>query len=158
MSDKTPLRKIYEREHKPVTDRTWYRVKKRLNIKEPILEGSESEATNLLRAYIYLTRAYPNRAIDLAIVQRFMELKLFLLENPHNSYCTGEEIFQLAKKLKPMPSDSTIYRWGEELGIGFSKIRIYNSTEVNQWVEKIAVNPKYRFKPKDFRRLDSEQG
>lgn len=157
MPTKSPLRQFYEQEHQPISDRTWARVKKRLKIKEPIDADTREEKESQLRVYLYLAKRYPNRSIKADLVQRFTELKCFLVDKKF-SRCTGREIYELVSKLQPTPSESTIYRWGEEIAIPFSKFKTYFDSEVNEWVVKIATNPKYSYDPNNLRRLqDSGQ-
>ena len=157
MPTKSPLRQFYEQEHQPISDRTWARVKKRLKIKEPINPVTREEKESQIRAYLYLARRYPNRSIKAELVKRFTELKCFLVDKKLRR-CTGKEIYELASKLQPTPSESTVYRWGEEIEIPFSKLKTYFDEEINEWVVKIATNPKYSYDPQNLRRLqDSEQ-
>jgi hypothetical protein len=84
-------------------------------------------------------------------VQRFIDVKLFLAGKSF-SQCTGVEIYNLVQQINPRPSDSTLYRWGDEIGLKFSKERVYVGDEVNQWVEKIVTNPRYKYCSSKLRR------
>jgi hypothetical protein len=151
MSNKSLLRIIYEQEHQPVCDRTWDRVKQRLGIKEPVPSDQKAETARRIRVYVYLRKRYPNRGISMITVQRFIDVKLFLAGKSF-SQCTGVEIYNLVQQINPRPSDSTLYRWGDEIGLKFSKERVYVGDEVNQWVEKIVTNPRYKYCSSKLRR------
>jgi hypothetical protein len=159
MANKTALRLFYEEEVKQkVCDTTWSRVKRRLRLNENTLDSeSKVKAAERIKAYAYLHRVYPNRRITVDSVEQFLVIKQFLLTNSAELECTGKDIYELATRLDPRPSDSTIYRWGEEIGIKFSKTQTYKGLEVNQWIEKIASNPKYKYFTQKLRKIQDGQ-
>lgn len=152
MSTKSPLRLFYEDElERKISDRTWSRIKRQLGIREPIVFGNKAEMKAIVQAYAYLRKAYSNRLITTDIVKRFLDIKNLLAQQTFMQ-CTGREIYDVAQKLSPRPSDSTLYRWGEEIGLRFSVNRTYTEAEVNKWIEKIASNPRYKYCSSKLRR------
>ena len=144
MSDKTSLRLLYEREiGKFVCDRTWSRVKSRLEIDESLDTAQEDWLK--LRCYAHLRKMHPNKHLSATLVSRFVCLREFLGGKHFSGKCSGKEIYAVIQSLRPRPSDATVYRWGKDIGIEFSKSRVYFDKEVIKWIEKIALNPRYEY-------------
>jgi hypothetical protein len=142
------LRALYERElGKKVCDRTWRRIKKYLNVGNGIPSGA------IIRCYAYLRRKHPTRHIPLKTIENYLEIKGFLTGRVLPD-CTGEDIYELAQQLSPVPSETTLYRWGKQIGVGFSKKCTYKGEDVDKWVELIISNPRYVYCPRNLRRIE----
>ncbi|NER51609.1 MAG: hypothetical protein F6J92_34200 [Symploca sp. SIO1A3] len=144
MSNSTTLRLLYQCElgNKKVCDRTWKRVKNRLGLHSIDENVPDIEIVELVKAYAFLRRLYPNRPIAKAKVEQYLTIRNNL---PNFHSCSGQELYEIFQRLEPCPSDATIYRWGEQIGCKFGKYKIYNTEQINRWVEFLARNPNFKF-------------
>ncbi len=132
------LRLEYQRSFgRKVCDRTWQRVKKRLNIKDE----DDTSLMSQVKAYGELRKRNPYKAIRIADVNRYR----FFLDNLPKLVCKGDELRLALQRLKPNPSVATIYRWGQEIKCPFSVDRVYTSYEIQKWVIKIVSQTKFSF-------------
>lgn len=131
-------REVYEQFDKPVSNRHWRRIKRKL------LAYSESgQKITDVRDAARLRKLNPRASIDLDTVRRY---QAYADAFPSLS-CTGEELLAGIKKiLHPAPSLPTIYRWGQTIGCPFSFDRFYEPEEVRLWVQKIVSQSRFKLK------------
>ncbi len=136
----TILRNEYEKIVGQVSDYTWPRILRRLEISDTT--SAKAGVILLVRAYAQLKLLNPNRTIRLSDVQRYE----FICSNLPQLSCNGAQLFEALQRLEPRPSKPTIYRWGQEIGVPFSVDKIYTEFEIQQWVKKIASQTKFKFR------------
>jgi hypothetical protein len=134
------LRKEYESElGKSITDRTWYRIKKRLYL------SSDTDPSRLQDVRIYARLRAVNRGGGIKLIQARNYERLCAEFCEGNQFHAGDLLKGIENNLNPKPHRSTIYRWGQQIGLPFRKNRWYTAQEIKIWLRKIIGQS--RFKP-----------
>lgn len=121
---------------KKVSTRTWQRIIKHLCISDESLDYAD-----IVRAYATMRRLSPHAKVNRKDAENFV----ILSENIPNLVCKGSDLLDALQRLNPRPSLPTIYRWGKEIGIGFSVNRVYLPSDLEIWLEKIISLGKYSY-------------
>jgi hypothetical protein len=128
----------YKRVYGDFSDRTWRRIKGRLQIKDE----SDTKLLPVVSAYAELRKLNRFGTIRLSDVRRYA----FIKQNLPKLRCTGEQLYESLERMKPKPSRATIYRWGTEIGCPMRKGKTYSERELQLWVEKVITQTSFRFK------------
>lgn len=132
------LRETYEQFDKPLSDRHWRRLRKRLlaftNSGQKIID---------VRDAARLRKINPRAKIDLDTVRQCQK---YMDAFPEFG-CSGKDLLEGIKRiLINPPTIRTIYRWGEAIDCPFSFERFYEPEEVRLWVQKIVSQSRFKLK------------
>jgi hypothetical protein len=133
------LRNAYEETlGKRISDRQWQRIR------HQYLRGSCNLRT--VKVFASLRKINGRRAISSSDLERFSGFDEFLrILERHNAVVTGQDILDAFKRLNPSPSESTIRRWGKQLGTPLLKGKIYSPEQVQGWVQFVAQRVRFKF-------------
>jgi hypothetical protein len=127
------LKEIYETElGHSISDRTWYRVKNRL-----ILDDTDMHRVNEVRAFAALRRENRRKFINAVTVRRAIHVDR---QFPTDITADGRSLYlSICKALDRTIPESTLYRWGHEIGVPFSfRDSVWYSPEhLKIWARKI---------------------
>lgn len=128
----------YRRVYGEFSDRTWRRIKGRLQIKDE----NDTKLLPVVSAYAELRKANRFGTIRLSDVRRYA----FIKQNLPKLRCTGRELYEALERMTPKPSRATIYRWGDEIGCPMRKDKTYSERELQLWVQKVITQTRFKFK------------
>jgi hypothetical protein len=131
-----PLKEAYERiTGKTYSSRQWRRIR------SEYLNGEVNLKT--IKVHARLRSINGRRNLTIAHVQRvegFDEFARCL-----DGEVTGEDIYEAFRFLNPVPSPTTIRRWGVEIGVPLIKSKWYTTEEAQQWVRFVGDHVRFKF-------------
>lgn len=65
----------------------------------------------------------------------------------------GSDLLASFRKLEPQPSDRTIRRWGDEIGVPLRLNEWYSPEQVQFWIKKLASQSRFKFPEQKQRRV-----
>ena len=130
------LKKVLEKDlGKALSQRQWQRVR------YDYLKGKVNLST--VKTYARLRKINGRRRIGLAEIERlegFNEFAKIL-----DGEVQGRDILEAFKRLKPTPSETTIRRWGNELGVPLIKNQWYTAEEAQVWIRFVGDRVRFKF-------------
>lgn len=117
---------------KQVPISTWNWVKRQLNIND----DDDLSQVQVVRAFANLRKKAPLTKFTRLDAEQY----IWLSETLPRLYCTGSQLKEALMRLDPQPSTATIYRWGKEIGCGFSLTAKYTPSDLEKWLEKVLIS------------------
>lgn len=136
MNRHEPLKMVYERESgKPISDRQWQRIR------FEYLGGEVNLVT--VRTVARLRQINGRRKLTLSDVKKVKGFDQFA--TCLDGEVTGQDILDAFGFLKPTPSESTIKRWGKQLGLPLCKTQWYTAEQAQTWIRFVGDRVRFKF-------------
>lgn len=129
------LREIYEEEFgRSISDRTWQRVKNRILI----ADDEDLTRAEEVRMAATLQKENPRKQINSITVRKALRIER---QFPTNITMSGVELYYSICNIfgREIPA-ATVYRWGWEINVPFSRKRHYSPDHLKIWAKKIVPN------------------
>ena len=96
-----------------------------------------------VRSLALLRKANGRRHLNIEDLER--QAGLIQFAEGIEGYVKGSDLMASFRKLNPRPSDRTIRRWGDEIGVPLRLNEWYSPEQVQLWIRKLASQTRFKF-------------